>query len=108
MKRIVLATLAFSMFAAPAALAQKQQNKATVPNDQLSSSQTANASARPTSRSHWSRGDIVPNWEDYPSEHANTPGLWEPDMTHRWIKVGDEYLLISKIFGKVADVVLDR
>jgi Ni/Co efflux regulator RcnB len=103
-KKIVLAAAALSMLAAPVAQAQAQ------PSHSQHWSQPKKPVIQKKKPVHkWSRGHKVPNWKK--QQHVRDYGrygLHRPARGQEWIKVGNDYLLVSIASGIIASIVASR
>ncbi|MGN6549786.1 MAG: RcnB family protein [Pararhizobium sp.] len=97
MKRFVIAVTALSMLAPAAAFAAPRHDDHKPPHGMH----------KPMHRGdrHWSRGHALPSQYrghsvDYHRYHLRRPGHGQ-----RWVRVGNEYLLITIASGVIASVV---
>jgi Ni/Co efflux regulator RcnB len=130
MKRIILTALALSMLAVPAAYAGSgpasgypaqygQKFHAPVHN----AKQKADSSRvikkrvvvhkrvvvqkRVVVKPHWVRGKRVPGWQrQHVVRDYHRFGLRKPARGQQWVKVGNEYLLISVTSGIIASLIV--
>lgn len=122
MKRLVLTALAFSMLAVPAAYAdyrpprhevQKVQkfegpNRTVVRKvDKKVYRHNGNkVVVKKVERTRWVRGNRVPDWNKrYEVRDYKRHGLHRPAYGQRWIKVDNNYLLISIASGVIAGLI---
>ena len=124
MKRLILATVALSFLAVPFANAQPgtqanyiQVQKADQSRDWNKQRQKIvrkqvvkkRVVRKPVIQQRWARGKQVPAWQrrqvvrDY-SRH----GLRRPGHGQHWIRVGNDYLLVSIVSGIIANLIAGR
>lgn len=129
MKRLILALVAATMLAAPAAQAQSWNGPAHGGHqiqrkhvddkrqryDRRDVKKTERHVVRKSDRhsvvkkSRWHRGDRLPGWQrkvvvrDY---HRH--GLWRPAHGQHWVKVDNHYLLVGITSGIVAGLIMAR
>ena len=114
--RTILAAIAFSLLAAPVAQAQQRYDAhrhgqhyahPQPPSFHLSKKKQVHKPVQ--KRHHWAKGKRVPAWQrrqivrDY-----HRYGLARPARGQQWVKVDDQYLLISLATGIIAGLVLNR
>lgn len=111
MRRIILATVAALIFAAPAAQAagverhgspelrhgQRFEPTAKAGSGHVVRRTVKTASAwQPSKGPYWSKGRRLPEWQ---SQHAvrdfHRRGLRRPAWGEQWVKIGGDYLLID-------------
>lgn len=116
MKRFVLAAIAASMLATPAAYAESRSAR---PDHQQTQKYRAPAPERsrehfrkPQSKhpqAHWSKGKRVPDWQRKQTvRDYHRHGLRKPARGQQWIKVGNDYLLISIASGIITSLAFSR
>ena len=120
MKRFILTAVALSFLAVP--MANAQSNQARQGYSQAQSFETAqnwnkqqkrivkkrvvkkNVVRKPVAQKRWARGQNVPAWQrkqvvrDY-----HRYGLRNPGRGQQWVRVGNDYLLISIFSGIIAN-----
>ena len=120
MKRLILTAVALSFLAVP--MANAQSNAARQSYAQAQSFETAqnwnkqqkrvvkkNVVRKPVARKRWARGQNVPAWQrkqvvrDY-----HRYGLRNPGHGQQWVRVGNDYLLISIFSGIIANLIATR
>lgn len=111
MKRIILATVAALVFAAPAAQAagserhgapELRHGKRFEPTTGADSGHVVRRTVKKlpawqqTKRPHWAKGKRLPGWQ---RQHAirdfHRHGLRRPAWGEQWVKIGGNYLLID-------------
>ena len=120
MKRIVLAAVAFSMLAAPMAQAQQrydappryqqhQQHRPHYDYGQKHSGPKHFEKKHFNKKQRWSKGKRVPEWQRRHSvRDYHRHGLKRPGRHQQWVKVDNDYLLISLATGIIAGIVVGR
>lgn len=109
MKRIVLAAVALSMFAAPMAQAQQRYEAPRHGNHYSQPQKWQDYRQKPVKRQHWSKGKRVPDWQRKQAlRDYHRYGLKRPGYGQRWVKVDNDFLLISVASGIIASVVAGR
>ena len=122
MKRIILATVAALIAAAPAAEAAQRHAGPELRHGQRFDQPTARADSGHAVRKtvkkvpgwqqpegpHWSKGKRLPNWQsqNFVRDH-HRHGLRRPAWGERWVRIGGDYLLID-IRGGVIRLVAGR
>ena len=125
MKRIILTAVALSFLAVP--MANAQSNQARQGYAQVQSFETAQnwnkqqkrivkkrvvkkqIVRKPVAQKRWARGQNVPAWQhkqvvrDY-----HRYGLRKPGHGQHWVRVGNDYLLISIFSGIIANPIATR
>ena len=57
----------------------------------------------------WTRGHRVPNWQrQQVVRDWHRPGLRKPGRNQQWVRVGNDYLLISALSGLIAGIIATR
>lgn len=134
-KRMILAAVAFSMMAVPMAQAQSrydaprshhQQSQSGKQKYQAPKRHEAQRPAPPRhsygtaprqhhayrpapSRHHWKQGQRVPNWQKRPHvRDYHRYGLRKPARGQQWVKVDNDYLLISLATGVILGLAAGR
>lgn len=114
MKRLILAAVALTMFAAPAAYAdqrpsgrhefQRSQNHQAPKPGWQNGHVVKKKVVKKTivKQPRWARGHQVPGWKNhrYVRDHHRY-GLKRPGRGQEWIRVGNDYLLISISNGRI-------
>lgn len=116
MKRIVLAAVAFSMLAAPMAQAQQRydappryQQHQQHQQHQPHYGQKHSGPKHFQKKQRWSKGKRVPEWQRrYSVRDYHRHGLKRPGRHQQWVKVDNDYLLISLATGIIAGIVVGR
>jgi Ni/Co efflux regulator RcnB len=116
-KRTILAAVALSMFAVPMAQAQSRHNDGprsghhySQPKKPAYQAPRQHRAQKPApQRHHWAKGKRVPDWQrrthvrDY-----GRYGLRKPANGQRWVKVDNDYLLISLATGVILGMAAAR
>ncbi|HWK67946.1 MAG TPA: RcnB family protein [Rhizobiaceae bacterium] len=110
MKRIALAAIAFSVLAAPMAQAQPRHDGPRPHYSQKHHDKSPRHFAPGHHKQrHWSRGDRVPEWQRrHHLRDYHRYGLKRPGRHQHWVKVENDYLLVSIASGVIAAVVSGR
>ncbi len=109
MKRFVLAAVALSMFAAPMAQAQHRYEAPRQGHHYGHQQKWDNHRKKPEKRHHWSKGKRVPEWQRRQAvRDYHRHGLKRPSHGQRWVKVDNDFLLISAATGIIAAIVAGR
>ncbi|MGH6760244.1 MAG: RcnB family protein [Phyllobacterium sp.] len=123
MKKAILAAVALSLLATPAALAQSYKNPQGQPHHGYSQSEKykgkhkqeryrhgkPEVNRKKISQHKWQRGHKLPNnyrkhvVRDYHRSH-----LSKPPRGHQWIKVDNDYLLVGITSGIIASLIQGR
>lgn len=112
MKRVILAAVALSMFAVPMAQAQQRHDAPRWQQHQQQDRYYGHKHGGPKhfqKKQRWSKGNRVPEWRhkqrvrDY---HRH--GLKRPGHGQQWVRVDNDYLLISMASGIIAAIVAGR
>lgn len=128
MKRIILAALAFTVTAVPLAQAQsghtfrrdepriERRDDQRVDRHRPGAKQQAAPGAknghsyhRDDRRPRWTKGRKVPNWQR--QQHVrdwHRHGLRRPAPGQQWIRVGNDYLLVSVMSGLLLGMLAGR
>lgn len=125
-KRTLLAAIAFSLLAAPMAQAQSRYDapgsnrhysqpvkpgyNAPQRHDARKAGPQRHHAQRPApSRKHWAKGQRVPDWQR--KQHVRDygrHGLRTPARGQQWVKVDNDYLLISLATGVILGLAAAR
>jgi Ni/Co efflux regulator RcnB len=115
-KRTVLAAIAISMLAVPVAQAQ-QRHEGSRQGQHYSHQHKRDFHAprrhevrrHHNSRSHWSRGKRIPEWQRRQAirDHYRY-GLRRPGRGQQWVRVDNDFLLISLGSGIIASIIVGR
>ena len=119
MKRLLTSALALSMLALPVAQAQSapMQNMKVERHDGGSQWNKKPGGpdrfhAKPTPKKRdqqWKRGQRVPDWQRKQAvRDYHRHGLRKPGFGQQWVRVGNEYLLISIFSGIIAGLIATR
>ncbi len=122
MKRLVLAAVAASMLAVPVmqaeaapmvAPAMPQSNLAQVdwkkPNDRRHMHKPPVVQKKIVRKSHWKRGQKYSDWRRYKAVNDyHRYGLKRPGHGQRWIRVGNDYLLVGIASGLIGAMIAAR
>lgn len=102
-KRLVLSTAAVAMLAVPVAQAQSRHHDTR--QDHHASQQR-----HPVAKKHsWKRGERVSDWRKRESvRDYRRHGLRAPGRGQQWVKVDNDYLLVSLATGVILGVTASR
>jgi len=112
MKRIVLAAVAISMLAVPMAQAQQYHRPPQGMQQQNGPSHfnTKHEARKPfAKKQRWSKGSRMSDWKR--KQHVrdyHRYGLQRPGRGQQWVKVDNDYLLISMATGIIAGIAAGR
>jgi Ni/Co efflux regulator RcnB len=109
-KSAVLAALALSLLAVPAAQAQQRHDGGPVYSQQHKASPQRHATPpRHVQRHQWKRGQHVSNWRRQPVvRDYKRRGLRQPARGQQWVQVDNTYLLISLATGAILNLANTR
>lgn len=119
-KRTILAAIAFSFIAAPMAQAQSRHDPrhpppkhhyqpAPKPHFHAPAKKKPHAQAPAPKRHHWTRGQRVSDWKRRPPvRDYHRHGLKRPFKGQQWVKVDNDYLLISVATGLILGIAASR
>ena len=115
-KRMILAAVAFSMMAVPMAQAQSRydtprshHHQSQQGKQKYQAPQRHQAQRQAPPRHHWKQGQRVPNWQK--RQHVrdyHRYGLRKPARGQQWVKVDNDYLLISLATGVILGLAAGR
>ena len=126
MKRLILTAVALSFLAVPMANAQpnlarqgytqtqkiepsqnwNKKRQKTVVRKHIVKKQVARKSI---AQKRWARGRQVPAWQrKQVIREYHRHGLRKPGYGQHWVKVGNDYLLVSIASGIIANLILGR
>lgn len=110
MKRIALAAIALSIIAVPMAQAQPRHDAPRHHHSQKHHYKSPKHYAPGQHKKHhWSRGDRVPEWQRrHHIRDYHRYGLKRPGRHQQWVKVNNDYLLVSIASGAIAAVIAGR
>ncbi|WP_378949766.1 RcnB family protein [Mesorhizobium sp. ANAO-SY3R2] len=113
MKRVILAAVAFSMFAVPMAQAQQRHDAPRWQQQQQphygQKQHGRDQYNQHKKKHHWSKGERVPDWRRKQAlRDYHRYGLKRPGHGQRWVKVDNDFLLISMASGIIAAAVAGR
>jgi Ni/Co efflux regulator RcnB len=57
---------------------------------------------------HWKRGDRYHDWRRHERVDWRRHHLHRPAPGHQWVRVGDDYILVSVLSGIIAGVIAAR
>lgn len=105
MKKILLATIAFSIVATPAAFAQSYKSH---PKEYQRKFQDDKRHHRNVKKKRWSKGQHldrdhrrhVVHQRDYRRYR-----LYHPPRGHQWVRVGDDYMLVAVTSGIIGAII---
>lgn len=115
-KRTILAAIAFSVLAAPMAQAQSRydgprssHHYSQPAKPKYQAPQRHHAKKPEPNRRHWARGQRVPEWQR--KQHVrdyHRHGLKRPAKGQQWVRVDNDYLLISLATGVILGLAAAR
>jgi Ni/Co efflux regulator RcnB len=117
MKRIILSALALSMLAVPAAQAQSRsvyenqmERQFQQPRFQKPGVRSGHAVRKPIAKQHrFQRGHRYTNWKRQQQVRDwQRHGLRRPGHGQQWVRVGNDYLLITIASGIIAGLIAGR
>jgi Ni/Co efflux regulator RcnB len=112
MKRVILAAVAFSMFAIPMAQAQQRHEAPRWQHQQQQQHHAGQKHHGPhqfKKQPRWAKGKRVPDWKRKQAlRDHHRYGLKRPGHGQRWVKVDNDFLLISVATGIIAAAVAGR
>lgn len=113
MKRFFLAAVAASMLIAPAAQADTRQFRPGIEHGQKysgpSRSDNSKTFRKAAPAQHWTRGKRMPDWRKKQAVRDHyRHGLRKPGRDQRWVRVGNDYLLIGITSGIIASIIAGR
>ncbi|HEY4200720.1 MAG TPA: RcnB family protein [Devosiaceae bacterium] len=99
MKRLLLTTVALSLFATPMAFAAGPHVQYVPPHHSL----PQHVMPKPQPKPHWQTGHRMPNGTHYTAvSDWKRYHLRQPPKGQHWVKVGNDYLLIGITTGLIA------
>ncbi|MBK3745373.1 hypothetical protein G3A39_40110 [Paraburkholderia aspalathi] len=114
-KRTILAAIGLSMLAAPMAQAQqhshtpKQTHQYSQPKKPAYQAPKRHQAQKPPMQRKWAKGHKVQDWKKRPPvRDYHRYGLKKPSRGQEWIKVDNNYLLITLATGLIAGVAAGR
>ncbi|MGJ8571119.1 MAG: RcnB family protein [Hoeflea sp.] len=118
MKKALIISIAALLMAAPVAQAEsrsdhsKRQAYSQFQGDYKKQTQTRNkksAQHRVAARKHWSKGQRMSDWKKHSAvKDYKRHGLRKPGRGQSWVKVDNQFVLISAISGLIAGIVAAR
>jgi Ni/Co efflux regulator RcnB len=118
MKKALIISIAALLMGAPVAQAEsrtdhsKRQTHSQFEmnqNQPKARSQKKAAPQRASARKHWSKGQRMSDWKKHSAVNDyKRHGLRKPGRGQSWVKVDDQYVLISAISGLIAGIVAAR
>lgn len=109
MKRLVLAAVALSMLALPVAQAQAGPRHDAPRYERYDHSWKKPGFDRKMvvkKKKHWARGHRVPGWQrHHVVRDYHRHGLRRPAYGQQWVKVDNDFLLISLASGIIAGII---
>jgi len=117
-KRTILAAAALSILAGPMAAqaqsrheaprASQHETKATKSHSKSQAKSHAKAPSK-NERRNWARGQRLDNWKERQSVNDySRHGLKRPGAGQRWVKVDNNYLLVSFTTGLIVGIAAAR
>ncbi len=115
-KRTILIATAISMLAAPMAQAQQRPDGPRHGHQHAQNYKQGkqfgkhqHLTKKAPKRHAWKRGQKVPNWHrQYQVRDFHRHGLKRPGYGQHWVKIGNEYLLISIATGIILGMAAAR
>ena len=106
MKRIAISALALALLAGPTAQAMAaEQVSGSVVVAQYHGSHAPWAKSHDDRHHRWYKGQRYPEWKRHkPVREWHRYGLRRPAPGHQWIRVGNDYLLVSVVSGMIAGI----
>jgi Ni/Co efflux regulator RcnB len=105
MKRLVLATVALSLLAAPAAFAQPQDFHNKRPH-QTHVVKKKVVTKRVVKKTRWQHGQRMPHGQRYVAvKDYGRHHLRRPSRGQHWVRVDNQYLLVGITSGIIAAVI---
>ncbi len=110
MKKILLATIAFSMIATPAAFAQPYHGKSHHQSQQYKKGPGHYGSKHQNVRKkqRWSKGQRLDRDHRRQVIHSRDYKryrLYNPPRGHQWVRVGDDYMLVAVTSGIIGAII---
>ena len=116
MKKVFILSIAAVLMAAPTAQAQskgdhtKRQTHSRIEVDfKKPKAHSQNKKAAPpkvVAKKHWSKGQRMNDWKRQSAvSDYKRHGLRKPGRDQRWVKVDNQYVLISVVSGLIAGIV---
>ncbi|TKT79334.1 RcnB family protein [Aquamicrobium sp. LC103] len=115
-KRTVLAAIAVSMLAVPVAQAQQRhdgprhgQHYSHSKKPGFHAPKRHEARKHAPKRHHWAKGNRLPEWQRRQAvRDYHRHGLKRPGRGQQWVKVDNDYLLVSLASGIIAGIIAAR
>lgn len=105
-KRTVLAAVALTMLAVPMAQAQQRHN---APQQSYDRGYDRSQNYQQPNQQRWAKGHKIQDWRKRPPvRDYHRYGLQRPGRGQEWVKVDNNYLLISLATGIIASVAANR
>lgn len=126
MKKLFLSALAATMMTAPMSMAQAaprvpvvqsdaviqqvqyRPNQKTVKRTVIKRDHRGRVVEKRVVRKNWQRGNRVPSWQRYQQVDHKRYHLRQPARGQRWVRVDNDFLLISIGSGIVASIIAGR
>ena len=112
MKPIIIALTAFSFLAAPAAMAKPYPSHHGKPShSQMHKSGPKHDARRYNNRRHlsWKRGSRLPqSYRGHVVNNYSHYKLRKPPRGYHWVKVNNDYMLISIATGIISSIIAGR
>ena len=109
MKRLMLATVALSLLATPAAFAGEWGGRHHPQPEFGMQYQPAKPYRHwqpEVKKPHWKKGQRLSNWKQRQQRRDyKRHGLRKPGRGHEWVRVGNDYLLIAITSGIIAGLI---
>ncbi|TWG94741.1 Ni/Co efflux regulator RcnB [Mesorhizobium sp. J18] len=112
LSKILLAAVAASVMMAPLANAQPRHDNRPPAYQHVEKKRPAvykKHVSKQHARHHWKRGDRISDWKKRAAvRDYHRHGLKKPARGQQWVKVDNDYLLISIATGVIAGIVASR
>lgn len=122
MKKALILSIAAMLIAAPVAQAQTRmdqrlphaqielkQGKTDYKKVQSHSLKKKFTGQKTKSRKHWAKGERMNDWKKYSAvKDYKRHGLRKPAQGQRWVKVDNDYLLVTIASGVIAGIIAAR
>lgn len=113
MKRLILSAVALSMLALPVAQAQAGSRHEAPRYERYDNNwkkpgfdKKVVIKKKVVKKKHWARGNHVPAWQrNYVVRDYSRYGLRRPAYGQQWVKVDNDFLLVSIASGIIAGII---
>lgn len=108
-KRLVLSTAAVAMLAVPVAQAQGRQQDTRQGHHYSQQKHQPSFKKQAPKRHSWKRGERVSDWRSRQAvRDYKRHGLRAPSRGQQWVKVDNDYLLVSLATGVILGITASR